>query len=489
VLGRHRSRHGDGYQLSAELGLISDRNFLEQYYEQEWEEEKDETTGVEFKRTRGDHSWAISADVRANDFFTQTEWLPRFDHFWLGHPLLSNWLNWSEHTNVGYAKFRTLTAPLNPEQLATQDPLAWERDFGAQYEGLRAASRQELSLPLEWGPTKIVPYALGEVAYWKEDLDQNELSRVLGQGGIRASLPFWRADPTVRSTLFNLNGMAHKVVLEADLFWADADANLDGLPLYDALDDDSVEYFRRTFCANVFDCPPGSFVPLPFDERYYALRSGLQRWVTSPSTEIAGDLTAMRLAARQRWQTKRGLPGQQRVVDWITLDLEGFVYPDPERDNFGQEVGLLSYDFRWHLGDRFTVLSDGQTDFFTNGLRTISLSALVTRPGSLRYLIGTRSIEGPISSTLLYGSTSFRLSPKWIVNYASTYDFGTTGNIGQRAEIVRIGESFLVGLGFNYDASRDNFGVQFGIEPRFLARRLGRVGGMPISPVGVAGLE
>jgi hypothetical protein len=52
-----------------------------------------------------------------------------------------------------------------------------------------------------------------------------------------------------------------------------------------------------------------------------------------------------------------------------------------------------------------------------------------------------------------------------------------------------VGESFLVGLGFNYDASRDNFGVQFGIEPRFLSGRLSRVGGIPIPPVGVAGLE
>ncbi len=471
------------------MGLISDRNFLEQYYEQEWDEEKDETTGVELLQQRGDHSWSVSADVRANDFFTQTEWLPRFDHFWIGHPLLSNWVNWTEHTNVGYARLRTLTEPLNSSQAATQDPLAWERGFGEQYEGLRAASRQELSLPLDLGPSRIVPYVLGEAAHWTQDLEGNEVSRLFGQAGIRAALPFWRTDPTVRSTLFNLNGMVHKVVLEADLFWSEADLAMDRLPLYDPLDDDAVEYFRRTFCANVFDCLPGSTVPLPFDERYYALRSGLQRWVTSPSTEVADDLTTMRLAARQRWQTKRGLPGQQRIVDWITLDLEGFVYPDAERDNFGQEVGLLSYDFRWHLGDRFTVLSDGQCDFFADGLRTISVSAMVTRPGELRYLFGARSIEGPISSTLLYGSTSCRLSPKWIINYGSTLDLGSTGNIGQRGEIVRVGESFLVGLGFNYDASRDNFGVQFGIEPRFLSRRMGRVAGSPIAPVGVNGLE
>jgi len=489
ILGRHRSRWGAGNQLTGELGLISDRNFLEQYYEEEWDEEKDQTTGIEFKRTLENHSWSISADGRANDFFTQTEWLPRFDHFWLGQPLLSNWLVWNEHTNVGYAKLRTLTEPLNPQQLAAQNPLAWEEDFDQQWEGLRAASRQELSLPLEWGPAKVVPYVSGEAAYWRETLARNELTRLLGQAGLRTSIPFWRANPAVRNVLLNLNGLAHKVVLEADLFWSDADANFEELPLYDPLDDDSIEYFRRSFCTYSFDCGPDGQIPLRFDERFYALRSGLQRWVTSPSTEIADDLAAIRLAARQRWQTKRGLPGQQRVVDWITLDLESLVYPDPDRDNFGEPLGLAAYDFRWHLGDRFTILSDGQVDFFTDGLRTVSVAGMVTRPGQLRYLFGARSIEGPISSSLLYGSTSCRLSPKWIINYGSTLDLGSTGNIGQRGQIIRVGESFLVGLGFNYDASRDNFGVHFGIEPRFLPGRLSRVGGMPIPPVGVAGLE
>ena len=43
--------------------------------------------------------------------------------------------------------------------------------------------------------------------------------------------------------------------------------------------------------------------------------------------------------------------------------------------------------------------------------------------------------------------------------------------------------------GFYYDRSRDNLGIGFSIEPRILAGRLGRVGGIPIPPVGVAGLE
>ena len=86
-------------------------------------------------------------------------------------------------------------------------------------------------------------------------------------------------------------------------------------PLYDELDDDSIEEFRRRLffapfgggLAGVYYIPGApSFIDPKFDPRFYALRSGLQGWVTSPSTEIADDLAAVRMGMRHRLQTKRG---------------------------------------------------------------------------------------------------------------------------------------------------------------------------------------
>ena len=58
-----------------------------------------------------------------------------------------------------------------------------------------------------------------------------------------------------------------------------------------------------------------------------------------------------------------------------------------------------------------------------------------------------------------------------------------------REQELAVGESFLVGMGFYYDQSRDNLGVSFSVEPRILAGQLGRVGGVPIPPAGVDGIE
>ena len=485
VLAQHRHYLPGDFTLSAELGLVSDYNFLEQYYELEWDTLKDQSTGLELKRIVENSSWSITADARPNDFVTDTEWLPRGDHFLIGQSLLFDRLTWHEHTSVGYARMRRADAPVDPAQLAVFSFLPWEADVT----GMRAATRHELDLPLNVGPSKVVPYLLGEAAYWGQDLTGDELTRTYLQGGVKASLPVWKADPQISSELFNLNGMAHKITYEVEAFYAAADANLNQLPLYDALDDNATEWFRRQEAVRTFGQPAGTFVPIQYDERYFALRNNLQGNVTG-QTEIADDLAEIRMGINQRWQTKRGLVGNERIIDWIVLDVGAVLFPDPDRDNFGEGLGLIDYEFQWNLGDRLTLLSDGFYDVFSGGLKQTTIGGILSRPEYGQLYIGYRSTEGPINSSVLSGSVSYRMSEKWIGTAGASWDFGPTGNIGQNFDLTRIGESFLIRIGVNFDASRDNFGVSFGLEPRFLSSsRLGRVGGVQVPPAGAMGLE
>ena len=484
--GQHRHQFAPGFQLKAELGYISDRNFLEQYFEREWDTQKDATTGLWLERNLGTQSYNLTTDVQINDFYTQTTWLPKFDHFLLGQPLFNDRAVWHGHSHAGYAKMRVAEAPLNASEVAKFDPLAWEADVN----GFRAGSRQELDFPLQFGPTKVVPYVLGDTTYWQEDLSGADLMRAYGQVGVRASLPFWKVDPTIQSVLWNVNGLAHKVSFDMDAFYADASQDLDELPLYDPLDDDAQEHFRRRFAFDTFGILPGMNVPLPYDERYFALRSGLQSHVTSPSMEIADDLSLVKLGVRQRWQTKRGLAGEERVIDWITLDAQTTLFPAAVRDNNGADFGLFDYDFAWHVGDRLSLVSDGYLDFFSQGLRTASFGANVGRPEIGNVYLGYRMIEGPISSNILSAFLTYRMSDKWGVNAGGQIDFGSTGSIGQMLNLVYIGESFLWQFGANYDVSRDNLGFRFGFEPRFTTKpRMFRPGGTPIPPAGSRWLE
>ena len=184
----------------------------------EWDELKDETTGLELKRLGENSSWSISADVRVNDFFTQTDWLPRADHFWLGQPLFDDTFTWYEHSSVGYAQFgrrRADNAAVgNPAPTSRSTILPWEQ-FDAQ--GERFATRQEIDWPFQLGAVKVVPYALGEVGpLGRRTSTASRWTGCYGQAGVRASLPMWSVDPTVESDLFNVHGIAHKVVFDVE---------------------------------------------------------------------------------------------------------------------------------------------------------------------------------------------------------------------------------------------------------------------------------
>ena len=482
---RHYHRFNDRADLHAEIGYITDRNFLEQYFEREWDTGKDYTTGAILSLYDG--HLTVNADVRVNDFFTQTEWLPRADHFLFGQPLLFGRAVYHAHSHVGYGRFRPAEAPTNPVDLAKFDPLAWEVTAA---EGVRVGTRQEIDMPFQAGPVKVVPYVLGDATYWQEDINQNDLFRAYGQTGIRMSLPMWRADPTIQSCLYNLNGLAHKITFDTEFLYADASQDLNELPLYDNLDDDAQEAFRRRFAFDTFNIAPGGDTPLAFDERFFAHRYAMQSRVSSPANEIADDLMVMRSGIRNRWQTKRGLPGEERIIDWVTFDVEAAYFPKAEQDNFGEEFGMLDYDYAWHIGDRLSIVSDGYFDFFSQGLKTASIGVHASRPAVGNIYLGFRSIEGPISSNVISGSVTYQMSEKWIVQAGSSVDFGDAGSIGQQLSFIRVGESFLLRAGLHGDASRGNVGFLFAIEPRFLNRpRLARVGGTVIPPSGTRWFE
>ena len=500
LFARHRQMLEGDIQFSAEVGWISDRNFLESYFEREWDEMKDQVTALELKKIRDNTSWSISAAARINDFFTQTDWLPRLDHFWLGQPVLNNALTWYEHSSAAYAQFHTLSLPPAAQEQPPAIPqryLPWEVSPAGQplsTQSERFVTRQEIDWPLQLGPLKVVPYALGEAAHWGEARDGEDLQRLYGQAGLRASIPAWRVNPDVESMLWNVHGLAHKVVFDAEAAWADSNRSVEELPLYDPLDDDAIENFRRLFVPWTFPSP-GTLAPTPaiprlFDERFYAVRTGMAGWVTAPSTEIAEDLMFVRLGMRNRWQTKRGTPGNERIVDWITVDTNITFFPEKSRDNFGELVGLLDYDARWQVGDRLALLSSGVFDFFQNGQRLVTVGAFLERPPKGSLYVGVHLLDGPVSNTILAMSYTYRMSPKWVSAFGTTVDLRDQGNIGQHLSITRVGESFLVSAGFNFDASRGNWGAGLAIEPRFLPKtRLGQAGGARIPVAGAYGLE
>lgn len=486
VWGRHRQMTFGDFQFTGELGLISDRNFLESFYEKDYDQAKDFDTSFELKKLMDNKSLNIFGSTRVNDFFMQTEWMPKADYYVLGEPLLFDRLTYSSHSQAGYARLREAATPTDPEDLAKFTLLPYEADV----EGVVATSRHEIDMPMELLGAKVTPYALGEVGYWGQDINGNDLLRGYAQGGVRGSIMAWSVNRNIQSQLLNLNGVAHKITLYGDLSYSDSSQDLSRYAMYNSLNDDAQEQFQRRFLFNTYGLMAGQAVPPQVDPRYYALRSNQQGLVTSPVSEIADDLTAGRLELRQVWQTKRGSPGNEKIIDWIKLDIGGTIFPDADRDNFGETLGLLNYDFNWQIGNRLSVFSNAYWDLFDDGLQTITIGSYINRTqiGNL-YVSYTNTVQ-PFKSQLIIASLQYRLSEKWFGGLGTAYDLNQNMNLGQNVFMTRIGESGLLTFNFNVNSSRDNIGIGINFEPRFFASgQYSKINGQPLLPLGAQGLE
>lgn len=479
IFGQHRNTFGNDWELRFQLGVLSDRNFQEEYFQRSWYEEPDRATQIEIRKSEENRTLSLWADLRTNDFHTQTQRTPQLDFYWLGQPLLNDTLTWSSYSQVGYVHLFPDTAPKDPNDRALWHLLSWEEER----KGMRTSTRHEISYPFQLGPVKLVPFALGEIAYWGEDLQGEDASRVYGQAGFRASLPMWQYFGW-KNRLFNVNGIMHKVEFDVEAIIAGADKSVNELPLYDLPDDRALLDFSHHMSSTIFNGLP---IPEKYQLRSYAIRSNLGGWVTS-NTELADDLALVRFGMHHRWQTKRGMPGKERIIDWITFDTNFNIYPDPDRDNFGSAIGLLDYDLRWYPGDRLMIYSSGMFDFFSDGIRMVDIGAVMDRPGKGSIFTSLHYLTGCVENVVMRVGFNYRMSEKWTSTFVSTFDVSGKGNIGEGLSLTRVGESFLFTTGISYDAPSDNFSVHFALEPRF-----GKKGNTArlfnIAPPGVDGID
>ncbi len=459
---RHRHEFPDDLTINAELGFVSDRNFLEQFYENEFDRDKDNETLL-YLQKNFDTNWSggLLARPQVNNFENSTQWLPKADIFALGEPLLDSWLTWTMHSSAGYGELFRSAPPTDPTEAFT--PLPYYDDVS----GGVFMTRHELDAPFNLGPVVISPYLRGEAAFWSQDLTGSSANRFVGTAGIRGSLTMWRTLPYVRDPIFNLNGLAHKMVFDFDYSYANSSQDISQVAQYNEFDDNAQERLRQRIVTNTF----GGALPGMLDPRRYAIRAGAGELVSVPYHELVNDQQVLRLGWRHRLQTKVGPIDRQRIRDWMTLDLDAAFVPRSDRDNFGSDFGLLSARYNWMLSDRTTLLAGAMYDTFEGGQQLWHLGFLTQRSARGSYYAGVRQVRARgISSQIMTTSASYLLNPKWLITGSNAYDLDESQNRGQSVTLTRAGADWLFHLGGSYDSSKDSYGVALSFEPRFGAR-------------------
>lgn len=471
----------------AQGAWLSDKNFLEQYYKQEFDMGPNQETFVNVFGADGNLYGSLLAEARVHrPWVTETENLPRLDAAAVGQTFFSDRLVYTGRANVGYFNFRPAEEP--PFPVLPTDQIAL---------GLgRFDLNQRISAPFDLGFVRVNPYGVVDLAYYTQSLNQTQLNpnlntgigqvagipwdsyttargdglgRFYGGGGVEASTTASRVYGDVRNELFNLNGLNHKVTLTGNYFAAYSDQPYTRFPQLDRVFDDSLDQGYRNTRLNQTSLIPGQAGPFLalspiYDPQQYAIRRLVENRV-----DTLDSMQQVRLGLDQRLQTKRGFPGAEHTVDWMTLNLSASAFPDPARDNYGEPWSFLEYLYLWHVGDRFSLSSAGWYDPFQYGARYWNVGATFNRPDGTNFYLSYRHTD-PLGSRAVTATAAYRFTEKYAMNLSSTYDFGTNEALTNTLSLARTGPDVTAMIGFTYNALINNFGLQFALLPNLASQ-------------------
>src|SRR5262249_8699124 len=147
-----------------EVGYVSDRHFLEEYYKRLFDTGMDQETLFYLIRQKQNWAYTLWTEANLQGWYTDTQWLPRFDYYRLGDSLLDNWFTYFGHSGVDYANVHTANEVNNPFIFAflPYDPIS---NTSGVWRSGRGYSNHEVDLKLNAfdNVLRLVPYVQGQV--------------------------------------------------------------------------------------------------------------------------------------------------------------------------------------------------------------------------------------------------------------------------------------------------------------------------------------
>lgn len=426
---QHRQYLPDDWQLTAEFSYLSDRNFLEGYYRNEFNTDKEQETLIHLKKTYDNRSISILNKIRINDFQTTTDELPTVEYHITGESIFDDRFTMFSDNRI--SRLRERYAEGSAAEVA-----GLNQNFYTYGE-----SRQEIDLPLTLNRIKIVPF--GAVNFGYDDLDgfdtrlggandpDGEKSAAIGELGLRASTTYWKHNPNFTSSFWDLNGIRHiiKPHFEAVVF-EETDQNVKQRDIFN-------------------------------------------------------------IGLLQRWQTKRS--GSDTVIDWMRLGIDAtFVNNDADNitgpdkyiwnrpfqplfyrrnsDGYGITRDKINADYVWNLTDTTAFLSDINYDIEGGTVGQCDVGISHYRYPDLSYYIGSRYLRDVQvnnekgSHSFIYAIT-YKLNERYAVVFGQEYNFDYGKSVESEITFIRKYHRLNYSLTFNVDSSLGRSGAMFSIWP------------------------
>ncbi|MCG3180377.1 MAG: LPS-assembly protein LptD [Phycisphaerae bacterium] len=442
---QHRQYLQQNWEFTGEISLLSDRNFLEEWFKDEFDTGKDQETLAYVKKVWDDNNAFTGLfKIRLNDFLNQVEKLPEVKYYKLGEPLFDN-----KVVLFGEAGATVYNRAVDTERT----------DIKESGVGFRGDARIEAQFPVKLGPINLVPYAIARGTVWTNgwsDSDPNSSSnggggtgRVYGAVGLHSATNITRVFNDVENRFWDIHRLRWLMKPEVNLHLAAMSVNRDELqPL-----DPTVEGINGSSFANV-------------------------SW-------------------RNVLQTKRGGPDHWRTVDWMILDLEltafvgdptkshfepeatrppvvlpffdkdvyafGYYAPSRPEESFAPNGVVLDYFYQWRISDTTSLLANG--NFGPGGLDIENIGFALERWPRLSLYFGQRYIRALDSNDLVF-SANYQIDRKYRVNFTYAWDMKNSATAVTRITLVRQLQRWYAALTFEYSQTAQRQLVMLSFWPQ-----------------------
>jgi hypothetical protein len=449
---QHQHFLPDDWQVQIRTAWVSDPTFLEQFFPSVYRSDQPQDVSLYLKHQRDTEAFTFLAQLQPNDMVTTSEFaqeqleverLPEIGYHRIGDSFGGDAFTYFGDTTAARLSYQrsdyTLAEQGYPRRLSPG--IAVEGRYGITSDDVdRVDTRHEIAHPVSVGRFRVVPYVVGRGTYYSETLDGGSESRILGGAGLRATTAFWKVDDSAVSELFDIHRIRHVMEPELNLFASGQ--TVDQQELY------------------------------IFDE----------------TVDRVNDVQAVQLALHNRWQTKRGGPGNWQSVDFLTWNIEAnFFANTPRREALDPQTfrGLyftslpeasmprdsVNTDVSWRITDSTAVISDAQYNLDEAELATTAMGVIVRRGDRMDWYLGNRYIN-ELDSSILSFLMNYQVSTRYSLSLGQSYDFGGDHDTTSTVSFTRRFDMFYLTAGVRRNETDGDHGFILNIRPAHLGRPL-----------------
>ncbi|MAB83456.1 MAG: hypothetical protein CMJ24_11075 [Phycisphaerae bacterium] len=446
----------ESWLFQGQFSYISDSTYISAWREDDYRERREYETSLYLKRESRNTAFTVIGKYALNDFISnswliasqgyQVNKLPELSYMRFGDSLFGDLLTWSSQYNASRMQIvipdgtpansglRTSTFT-NPDgsPFGENEPI----ENAAKYQGLRQSwvnrlsTRQNISMPFQWGAFNITPFAMGQiVSYFEDDTtggDEESRHQYYGSGGVRINTVMQRVFNDVDSSLFDLHRLRHLVEPYFLAWYSGSNYDTLDIPIYDPL----------------------------FDN----LSTG----------------GVIQIGLRNTLQTQRGGPGRWYDVDWLTIDAslvlstesEESRFPTPQffewEPGYSQLGNFAQGSYSWQFSDSLAFVGQGIWDLDRDTFMRAATGIELTHNPRFSTFAEYRFVNVTDTKLLAFGG-NYEISDKYDIAVVPQWDFVREDFRSVQASVNRAFPDFDFIFYVNYDQVRGEtrVGAQLG---------------------------